>query len=242
MAYQHHRFPLAAYRLSLPAVFAVLLALALLRSTPVLGAGVVGSGTPESCTEAALDAALAGGGMVTFNCGGAAPIIVTSTKTISADTTIDGGGTLTLDGETGTNVLGVHTGAALYLRNLTVRGGPTFVENNGTLAVSNCMLSGNGGYAGGAINNRGTLTITDSTLSGDAAMSGGAVFNVGAMTVTRSTFAGNAAGFANSPHGGSGGDGGAISNCGTLTARANGDVGCKRCAMTRSMREIQTNP
>ena len=32
-------------------------------------AGVVGTGTPGSCTEAALDSALAGGGAVTFNCG-----------------------------------------------------------------------------------------------------------------------------------------------------------------------------
>ena len=31
--------------------------------------GVVGTGTPASCTEAALDAALAAGGLVSFNCG-----------------------------------------------------------------------------------------------------------------------------------------------------------------------------
>jgi len=54
----HHRFPLAVYRVSLSALFAVLLALAVLRPVPALAAGVVGSGTPESCTEAALDTAL----------------------------------------------------------------------------------------------------------------------------------------------------------------------------------------
>ena len=51
---------------------------------------VVGTGTSASCTEAELDACLPGGGgfdgTVTFNCGGTATIIVTSTKT-SADTT-----------------------------------------------------------------------------------------------------------------------------------------------------------
>jgi hypothetical protein len=57
MAYRHHRFPLAAHRVPLSAVFAVLLALALLCSIPALAAAVVGSGTPESCTEAALDGA-----------------------------------------------------------------------------------------------------------------------------------------------------------------------------------------
>ena len=44
------------------------------RSAPQ--SGVVGDGLPGSCTEAALAAALAGGGTITFNCG-AAPKIVT---------------------------------------------------------------------------------------------------------------------------------------------------------------------
>jgi len=55
-------------------------------------AGVVGTGTADSCTDATLDAALAGGGLVTFDCG-PAPVTIdistgTGTKTISADTTI----------------------------------------------------------------------------------------------------------------------------------------------------------
>jgi len=51
-------------------------------------AGVVGTGTAASCTEAALDAALAGGGLVTFECGGPATIDITAGagKTITADT------------------------------------------------------------------------------------------------------------------------------------------------------------
>ena len=58
-----------------------------------LAAGVVGSGTSESCTEAALDVALAGGGTVTFNCGAeSVTITVTSEKTITSDTTVDGAG------------------------------------------------------------------------------------------------------------------------------------------------------
>ena len=58
-------------------------------------AGVVGTGTADSCTDAALDTALSGGGLVTFNCGGPATIDIstgTGTKTIDADTAIDGGG------------------------------------------------------------------------------------------------------------------------------------------------------
>jgi hypothetical protein len=50
-------------------------------------AGVVGTGTPESCTEAGLDAALAGGGAVTFDCGGGVVTIpISRTKTIVAHT------------------------------------------------------------------------------------------------------------------------------------------------------------
>ncbi len=49
------------------------------------GRAVVGTGTPESCTEPALDAALAGGHWVTFDCGpDPVTITITSTKSIVA--------------------------------------------------------------------------------------------------------------------------------------------------------------
>ena len=48
----------------------LVLLLAAKTAAPAAGAGTVGGGTPASCTEAALDAALAGGGSVSFNCGG----------------------------------------------------------------------------------------------------------------------------------------------------------------------------
>ncbi len=70
-----------------------------------LAAGVVGDGTPGSCTEAALDAALVGGGSVTFNCG-ASPVTITVTawKTIATKTSLDGGGLITLSGGGATRV------------------------------------------------------------------------------------------------------------------------------------------
>ena len=82
------------------ATFSVVVALLLLASTSgrALAGGVVGTGDPSTCTEGALDSALAGGGTVTFNCGGDATVTVTSTKTISADTTIDGGSLITISG------------------------------------------------------------------------------------------------------------------------------------------------
>src|SRR5437870_711689 len=80
---------------------ALICAAVLLNAHSARGAGVVGTGTAASCTDAALNAALAGGGLVTFNCGGAGTIDVsmgTGTKIISADTTIDGGGAITISG------------------------------------------------------------------------------------------------------------------------------------------------
>src|SRR5213079_3027905 len=73
-----------------------LLVFAVLAATSSAFACVVGTGTSASCTEAALNACLPGGvrfdGTVTFACGGAATITVTSTKGINgANTTIDGG-------------------------------------------------------------------------------------------------------------------------------------------------------
>ena len=67
-----------------------------LRPAPAVAAGVVGTGTAESCTESALDVALAGGGLVTFDCGPGQAIIEISTKTIASDTAIDGGGDIIL--------------------------------------------------------------------------------------------------------------------------------------------------
>src|ERR1700678_3977228 len=55
---------------------------------------VVGTGTAASCTETALTAALAKGGVVTFDCGAApVPVTVSAQQEITVDTVIDGGGT-----------------------------------------------------------------------------------------------------------------------------------------------------
>ncbi len=64
---------------------------------------VVGDGTPASCTSAAVVAAVAAGGIITFSCGPApVTIVMTATaKVVNAqpDVTIDGGGLVTLSGD-----------------------------------------------------------------------------------------------------------------------------------------------
>ena len=74
------------------------------------GATTVGNGSPGSCTEAALNAALASNnGRIRFSCG-AAPhtIVVTSEKTIEDDLVLDGGNLVTLSGGGTTRILALR--------------------------------------------------------------------------------------------------------------------------------------
>src|SRR5262249_15880424 len=147
-------------------------------------AGVVGTGTAESCTDAALEAALAGGGLVTFDCGPEpATITIASTKTITADTTVEGGGAITISGGNSAHVFPVSAGVTFIVQNLTIANGHIDgngggILNNGTLRVTNSTLSDNQGYAGGPVGggiySSGTLSVTNSTFSRNSAGSGGA--------------------------------------------------------------------
>lgn len=73
--------------------------------------GVVGDGTPGSCTEGALNMALAGGGTITFNCGGPKTITLTSVKTVAQNTGILGGNVITLTGNFATRLFSVNSAA-----------------------------------------------------------------------------------------------------------------------------------
>ena len=66
---------MVAFSMTLGAL-AFLLYLAWSPATSIQAAGAVGTGSAASCTQAALDTALVGGGLVTFNCG-ADPVTIT---------------------------------------------------------------------------------------------------------------------------------------------------------------------
>ena len=182
---------------------AFVMALLLGVASPARAAGTVGSG-PGTCDDAGLSTAMAGGGLVTFNCGAGPVVIPITLKTLtSGSTTIDGGGGLiTLDGG-GTHQLFVVTGTAtLVLKNLTLAHGYT-----------------NGGL-GGAIYNSGVLTLTNSSVVSSQAVGnagGGGIFNDhGSVALVSSTLASNVGGSST----GSGIGGGALYNNGgsaTLT-------------------------
>jgi hypothetical protein len=179
---------------------------------------VVGSG-PGTCTEAELDAALAQGGIITFNCGTSSVTLnLTSAKTIARDTVIDGGDKITLSGG-GAHRLFVTQGDVNFtVQNISLadamvdgtRGsGPSaansgaaiYRQSNGKLAVihatftnNRATLAGND-VAGGAIYSYGGDTIvTGSTFDGNRAASGGAIGNLRSnLTIVNSTFVNNAA-------------------------------------------------
>jgi cysteine-rich repeat protein len=177
---------------------------------------VVGTGTSESCTETAFEAALSERS-VSFNCGPApVTITVTSEKAITADTAIDGGGRVTLSGGGAVRILTVDASAAVDVRNLTLADGSGNygglgggIYNSGTLTLTNCTLSNNSAETGGGIFNSGVLTLTNCTLNGNSARggsggfgdgSGGGIYNsggysneVGRLTLTNCTLSGNSA-------------------------------------------------
>jgi hypothetical protein len=174
----------------------------LLAARPAAAGGVVGSGTPSTCTEAALDAALADGGLVTFNCGPRPfTLTVTTTKAVLVDTRLDGSGRVTLSGGNRRPIFIVTVAAHLALSNLTLRNGRhSFggaIYNEGTVTVDACTFARN--YApnaeadGGAINNNGgVLTVSNSTFARNHTDGvSGAIQNTGTLTVSNSTFARN---------------------------------------------------
>ncbi len=95
---------------------------------PASAAGIVGDGTPGSCTEAALNTALSNGGNVYFNCGSNPHTIrVTSEKVISADTLIDGmtngQSLITLSGGGQNRILYTQDDVKLTVKNITIAEG-----------------------------------------------------------------------------------------------------------------------
>lgn len=168
------------------------------RAATALAGGVVGTGTPASCTPAALLQALDGGGNVTFDCGhDPHAIVLPQRRPITADTTVDGGGRIVLSGGSAHALFTVQTGRTLALRHLTLRDAAVenwavFVSDGASLdatgvVVEHCMR-------GGIYNAGGTVTVTDSTfVDNDATAAGAAITNEGGgtLTVLRSTFSAN---------------------------------------------------
>jgi hypothetical protein len=172
---------------------------------------VVGTGSADSCTEAALRTALAQAGVITFNCGAnVATIAITKTLMVSTskDTTLDGNDKIVLDGGGTTQILRAagsdfrKSDTVLTVQRLVMtRGndmGSGFVARDGDKTCSWGYKTG----GGGAIFTRDVnvhvwgVTFIDNhgpQLGPDVA--GGAIYTTGVkhLIVASSTFRSNTA-------------------------------------------------
>ena len=179
---------------------------------------IVGNGTPQSCTSAAVVAAVALGGVTTFNCG-AAPVTITMTQTAKVfndkpNVVLDGGGKVTLSGGGALRILYQNTcdPAQVWTSSrCDLQDTPMLTVQNLTMVDGNSTAQGYGRgdvYGGGAIYVRGgRLKIVKSRFFRNQCeatgpdLGGAAVRAFGTSTaapvyVVHSTF-GGAAGYGN---------------------------------------------
>jgi CSLREA domain-containing protein len=121
---------------------------------------------------------------------------------------------VTVSGANLSRVFSIDSGANVTLTGLNIVNGAVAgagggLDNNGTLTISNCTISGNSANSGGGLANAGTLTLYSSTISGNHAIgvAGGLFNSSGIADVTNCTFSDNSV----DDHGG------AIYNNATLT-------------------------
>jgi hypothetical protein len=118
---------------------------------------------------------------------------------VDSDVEIDGLGaellTVAGNGAAGGPVFSISPGVAATISGLTITQGNGGIYNDqGTLTLVDCAVSGNAAAAGGGISNSaGTVTITGCTISGNSATSEGGGINsaAGNLFVTNSTISGN---------------------------------------------------
>lgn len=198
---------------------------------------VVGEGTPESCTDTALQNAVSEGGIVVFNCGVAPTTIhLSSPILIDEATVIDGKNLITLSGTNTSRILYLDsaynvTSPDLVVQRLsfingksgqtaidTAAGGAAIYRDGGSLIVIDCSFTDNHApatgqdVAGGAIYGfgGGKTVIVNSSFSGNSASNGGAVGSLNSdLLISHSVFTENSAtGTGGNP--GDGGCGGAV--------------------------------
>jgi hypothetical protein len=175
-------------------------------STPTT---VVGTGTADSCTFSALSAAVAKGGVITFNCG-AAPVTIAVTATLNLptnkNTVIDGGNKITLDGRNAVQILNYYSAnfqaleTVVTLQHLTLVNGKTTPTKAIPTAPAPCSQGWNDGQGGAVSMRDGNLVVVDCVFANNQAAplgpdtGGGAIYLVGSKhgaTIVGSTFSGN---------------------------------------------------
>jgi predicted outer membrane repeat protein len=172
--------------------------------SPVLGEAaapqvVIGGGTEASCQteDAANDFsnAVAGGGVIDFDCGSDPVTIIVNTNATDQQVTVNGNGLIHLSGEDLRQIFLVSGSGNLILNDLTLedgntgQGGAIFIDSQASVTIRRSFLVGNNAAnAGGGVYNKGTLVIEDSTLGSNiAGTNGGGIFNDGgSVTILKS--------------------------------------------------------
>jgi hypothetical protein len=208
-------------------------------------ATVVGTGTPAGCTSAAVVAAVAQGGTISFDCGpGAVTIDMAQTAKVvntSPSVVLDGGGKVTLSGQGARRILYMDTCDRKQVwttSHCQQQSTPTLVIEN--MAFQDGDSSGDGQTGGGAVYAfGGRLTIQNSTFAENrcAAVSGpdvggGAVAALwqdhsAAVTISGSHFNGNVC-----DNAGAGGGGGAVFSTQNRLAIHSSTFDSNSCAST----------
>ncbi len=171
---------------------------------------VVGTGSAESCTFAELQAAVASGGVITFDCGGRATIAVTATLEVPTgkDTVLDGSREITLDGQNKVRILSFdspgwqtneHRLTLQHIALINAKATPTVAIPP---APAPCSQGWNDGQGGAVYMRDGNLTVIDSIFTGNQAAplgpdtGGGAIYVQGSKhgdVIVDSTFTANTA-------------------------------------------------
>ncbi|MBX2997301.1 MAG: hypothetical protein KF893_02230 [Caldilineaceae bacterium] len=165
----HHR----SVSPKLVVIFVLLLSALIWKFGLATAAGTVGDGTPASCTETALIAALQGGGIVSFDCGQSedAPVVIpiSGRIAINANTVIDGGATRALilnGGDSGTGdrngvgIFAVAAGVTAEIRNLTIlNAGDSAVLSQGALTLESVVIQESRAAQCAAVQSAGTLSV-----------------------------------------------------------------------------------
>lgn len=137
-----------------------------------------------------------GGGTLTFNCGAATITITGQLPSILTNTTIDGGGLITLTGADQTSILNVYDNGALTLKNIQILHamGPA-IFSSGKLVVSqvNFKYNKNTYGTGGAIHSEGALTVLSSSFDSNQGTGGGAIYAKRGASISASEFRNNKA-------------------------------------------------
>ncbi len=167
---------------------------------------VVGTGTPDTCTQAALQAAVTKGGVVTFSCG-SAPVTIALSATINVptdkNTVIDGGGLVTLDGQNAVQLLNWNSANwrandnSLTLQHMAFTNAKTNPTQVIPTAPAPCSQGYDDGQGGAIFMRDGNLVVVDCVFTNDHAAplgpdtGGGAIYIEGSkrgVLVNKSTF------------------------------------------------------